>query len=186
MIATMKHAMIGAMAALGLVLAGFGPAWAVSLDEVADGMMRAALVEGTDTPVKPLKGKVVVVTFFASWCPPCRNEFKHLNDLVERSGGDRVTVIGINLFEAWGGNKNPARMARFLADTNPKFALIEGSEALRVAFGDVERIPSVIVIGADGREAWRFVHQRGSAKTHATIEDLTTALTAAGLSIASQ
>ena len=186
MIDAMRHAIFGAVMALGLALVSSGPAWAVSLKDVDTYLTGAALVEGTDKPVAPFKGQVVVVTFFASWCPPCRNEFKHLNHLIERVGEDRITVIGINQFEAWGGKKNPARMARFLADTTPRFALIEGSETLRVAFGDIERIPSVIVIGTNGKEAWRFVHERGSNKTHATIDDLTSVLTAAGVSVASQ
>lgn len=176
MIAAMRYAIFGAVTALGLAFVSVGSASAVSLKDVEAHIMGAALVEGTDKPVGPLKEQVVVVTFFASWCPPCRNEFKHLNHLLETAGEDRVEVVGINQFEAWGGKKNPARMARFLADTKPQFALIEGSEALRVAFGDVERIPSVIVIGADGKEVWRFVHERGSTKTHATIDDITSAL----------
>lgn len=186
MIAAMRDAICRASLALGLLIVSYGVAWSVTLDEVAAEISSAALVEGTDKPVGPLKGRVVVVTFFASWCPPCRNEFTHLNHLMKRSHGNQITVVAINQFEAWGGKKNPARMARFLADTNPQFAVIEGSEALRVAFGNIERIPSVIVIGTDGRETWRFVHQRGSAKTHTTIEDLTEALSAAGATFASQ
>ena len=186
MIDAMRHAIFGALAALGFALVSLGPAWAVSLKDVEAYIMGAALVEGTEKPVQPLNGQVVAVTFFASWCPPCRNEFKHLNHLIETVGEDRVVVVGINQFEAWGGKKKPARMARFLADTKPQFALIEGSEALRVAFGDVERIPSVIVIGTKGNEVWRFVHERGSDKTHATIDDITLALKAAGISTGSQ
>ena len=186
MIAAMRDAICNATLALGLLIISFGAAWAVTLDEVAAALSGAALVEGTDKTVGPLAGRVVVVTFFASWCPPCRNEFSHLNQLLKRSGDNRITVIAINQFEAWGGKKNPARMARFLADTDPQFAVIVGSETLRVAFGNIERIPSVIVIGTDGQEAWRFVHERGSAKTHTTIEDLTAAVSAAGASFASQ
>lgn len=182
----MRHAIFSALAALGFALVSLGPASAVSLKDVDGYIMSAALVDGTDKPVAPFKGQAVVVTFFASWCPPCRNEFKHLNHLIESVGEDRILVIGINQFEAWGGKKNPARMARFLADTKPRFALIEGSEELRIAFGDVERIPSVIVIGTDGNEVWRFVHERGSKKTHATLDDITSALDAAGISTGAQ
>ncbi len=156
---------------------------AVTLDDVGHLMTAAPPVEGTDKAVSNLRGRPVVVTFFASWCPPCTAEFRHLNNLRARLKGDEVAIVGINQFEAWGGKANPARMARFLGRTKPRFPLIQGSEALRVAFGNVERIPTVVVIGADGSEAWRFVHQRGATKTHATMKDLEAALTAAGLAM---
>ena len=117
----------------------------------------------------------VVVTFFASWCPPCTDEFSHLNELVEREGDD-VSVLAVNLFEDFGGKKNPTRMQRFVERTAPRFGMIEGSEDIRIAFGDIDRIPTVVVYGLSGREVWRFVHERGAEKTHATLEDLRQAL----------
>ena len=87
-----------------------------------------------------------------------------------------VTFVGINLFEAWGGVKDPARMARFIARTTPDFALIEGDGGISAAFGSIDRIPTMTVFGADGREVWRFVHERGASKTHATAEEILKAL----------
>jgi hypothetical protein len=67
-------------------------------------------------------------------------------------------------------------MARFIARTRPKFALIEGNEEISAAFGTIDRIPTMTVFGADGRENWRFVHKRGASKTHATAEEILRAL----------
>jgi len=123
-----------------------------------------------------VQGKPVVVAFFASWCPPCTNEFDEMAQ-VQKAVGDRpVTFVGINLFEAWGGAKDPARMARFIARTRPDFALIEGNQEISAAFGTIDRIPTMAVFGADGRETWRFVHKRGASKTHATVEEIIKAL----------
>ena len=91
-------------------------------------------------------------------------------------GARPVTFVGINLFEAWGGAKDPARMARFIARTRPNFALIEGNEEISAAFGTIDRIPTMTVFGAEGREVWRFVHERGASKTHATAEEILRAL----------
>jgi thiol-disulfide isomerase/thioredoxin len=123
-----------------------------------------------------VQGKPVVVAFFASWCPPCTDEFDEMAKVQAAIGDRPVTFIGINLFEAWGGEKDPARMERFIARTRPDFALVDGSPDISAAFGTIDRIPTVAVFGADGRETWRFVHERGAVKTHATAEEIIKAL----------
>ena len=162
-----------------LVLVAFGPIihacageadWRELRELLID---RPAIGEGDDGVI-PDRGPVIVA-FFASWCPPCTDEFRHLNRLAGIEG-DGAAIVAINLFEAFGGEKNPARMARFLHRTRPRFPLLDGSGDIRRAFGDIDRIPTVIVYGMSGREVWRFVHERGAEKTHATYEDLTAAL----------
>lgn len=133
-------------------------------------------VSAKDFEPASVKGKPVVVAFFASWCPPCTNEFDEMAKVRAAIGDRPVTFIGINLFEAWGGEKNPARMARFIARTSPNFALVEGNSEISAAFGTIDRIPTTVVFGADGDETWRFVHERGAVKTHATADEIMKAL----------
>lgn len=128
---------------------------------------------------KPSQGKPVVVTFFASWCPPCTDEFGHLNKIAANSEFADAQIVGVNVFEDFGGVKNPERMARFLERTDPQFELVKGSPSIREAFGNIDRIPTVVVYDGSGREIWRFVHERDAEKTHATEEDLIGALTQA-------
>lgn len=122
----------------------------------------------------------VIVTFFASWCPPCTDEFQHLNDLAGDARFADATIVAINLFEDFGGVKNPAQMARFLERTKPSFRVVEGSQEMRKAFGQIDRIPTVVVYGRSGEEIWRFVHERNAKKTHATRQDLERVLNGIG------
>lgn len=123
-----------------------------------------------------VQGRPVVVAFFASWCPPCIDEFEEMAKVQSSIGDRQVTFIGINMFEAWGGEKDPARMARFIARTRPNFALVDGDPEISAAFGTIDRIPTVVVFGAAGHETWRFVHERGAVKTHATADEIIEAL----------
>ncbi len=123
-----------------------------------------------------LNGKPVIVTFFASWCPPCNEEFKEIAKVQRDAPQLGLQVVAVNAFENWGGQADPERMQRFLDRTTPDFPLIEGSQQVLAAFGPVNRIPMVVVFDSQGRETWRFVHARGASKTFATAEDILQAL----------
>ncbi len=151
------------------------PAGAANWNELRPLVADATPIGMQHPEAVPRKGPVIV-TFFASWCPPCTDEFEHLNAIAANDAHKDATIVAINLFEDFGGEKNPERMARFLAQTQPQFRLIEGTPAMRSAFGDIDRIPTVVVYGASGDEIWRFVHERNAEKTHATRQDLERAL----------
>lgn len=143
-------------------------------------MVAAAAPIGTVVQDPLPRNGPVIVTFFASWCPPCTDEFQHLNDLAGDTRFKDTTIVAVNLFEDFGGVKNPARMVRFLERTEPNFRLVEGTQEMRKAFGQIDRIPTVIVYGNSGEEIWRFVHERNAVKTHATRQDLEKVLSGLG------
>ncbi|MCY6379475.1 TlpA family protein disulfide reductase [Hoeflea prorocentri] len=138
--------------------------------------VESAPVMGGARALDQNSGGPVIVTFFASWCPPCTDEFRHLNALSASGEFNDVQIVGINVFEDFGGVEDPGRMERFIERTEPDFALVKGSKAIRAAFGGIDRIPTVIVYGHAGEEVWRFVHERNAEKTHATEADLRQAL----------
>lgn len=139
-------------------------------------LLQALPALGDSDALAPGEDRPVVVTFFASWCPPCTDEFAHLNKIVANPEFADAQIIGVNVFEDFGGVKNPERMVSFLEKTDPQFTLLTGSPDIRDAFGGVDRIPTVVVFGKSGEEVWRFIHVKDAVKTHATEADLIDAL----------
>lgn len=164
-----------------IVLAAIAPGVAAEEPPVFDGSQRAAIEAMepmTQTPAPNLAGKIVVVTFFASWCPPCTAEFRELNDLRGRLPAERVEIVALNIYENHFKKNREARLARFIDRTAPRFALLTGEPdaALSARFDGVERIPTVFVFDAEGALVTRFIHERGAEKTHANADELEAAI----------
>ena len=136
----------------------------------------APAIIGEQVPEKSLVSKPVVVTFFASWCPPCTDEFKALNEVRAAYPAGKATIVAVNLFEKWGGKEDPVRMARFLKRTKPDFYVVKGNKQIAKDFGKIERIPSLVVYDPKGKEVWRFIHLRGAEKMSATASEIKAAL----------
>lgn len=160
---------------LGFVLLAGTPTLA-DTDDPLSLLPAAPAIIGDQVDAKELAGKPVVVTFFASWCPPCTDEFKALNEVRAEYPDSKATIVAVNLFENWGGKENPVRMARFLKRTKPEFYVVKGNKKIAKAFGNIERIPSLVVYDPKGAEVWRFIHLVGATKMSATAKDVRTAL----------
>lgn len=134
----------------------------------------AAMNPLTERRPGALERRVVVVTFFASWCPPCRPEFGYLNEVRRTFPEREVAILAINLFEDFFSKDRAARMARFLDRTKPEFAVLQGPRdpEIEARFGGVDRIPTVYVYDRAGEPAYTFIHQAGAEKTHATAAEL--------------
>lgn len=137
-----------------------------------------AMTPLTGHPARALDGQIIVITFFASWCPPCRPEFGHLNEVRQAFPEDDVAILAINLFEDFFRKGKAQRMARFLNATRPDFPVLRADDdaAVETRFGGVDRIPTVYIFDRQGKPAYTFIHQDGAEKTHATAVELTAAL----------
>lgn len=127
-------------------------------------------------PFSPPVGKVAVVTFFASWCPPCRVEFRHLSAIRRHYPAADLDIVAINLFETWAGQSDPGRLNRFLKATKPQFTVVRGTDDISKRFGGITRIPTLLVFDRNGRMAYRFIHETGATKQHVEAAELRTVI----------
>ena len=168
------------------ILAAFlaAPARAESDGIALDQARRAALVDlpplvRTQLLEAHLTGRVVVIGFFASWCPPCRPEFETLNAIREEFAHEDVEVVAVNIFEDHFKQDLESRLASFLVKTAPLFKVVGEGERVAELFGPVTRIPTTFVFARDGQPAMHFIHEQGASKTHASLDELRAAVAAA-------
>jgi cytochrome c biogenesis protein CcmG/thiol:disulfide interchange protein DsbE len=113
--------------------------------------------DGKTLSLANLRGKVVLVDFWASWCGPCQTEFPAL-DAMYRSLHDRgVEVVAVNLDE------KHADAERFLADHPHEMPVVFDPTGKSAETFGVEGMPTSFVIGRDGRV--RFVHVGYTSRT---------------------
>ena len=133
-----------------------------------------SMIPLTDMAAPPLENKPVLITFFASWCPPCRPEFAELNSLRKRYPSDKLEIVAINVFESHFDDPGQIRMKRFLRKSAPHFSILAPQDDTSVIrqFGNLDRIPTVYLYDGSGQSRYSFIHQQDATKTHVTAAEL--------------
>jgi thiol-disulfide isomerase/thioredoxin len=100
---------------------------------------------GETVALEKLKGRVVYVDFWASWCGPCRRSFPWMNEMQAAYGARGFTVVGVNV------DKRRADAERFLRDTAASFTVVYDEAGKTPAAYAVKGMPSSYLVGPDGR-----------------------------------
>ncbi|MEM8948876.1 MAG: TlpA disulfide reductase family protein [Pseudomonadota bacterium] len=157
---------------LSVSLGALGKAEAANGDGLGDILGKLPIIRGDAVSEGALHRDVVLVAFFASWCPPCKYEFPHLNTIQKAYGDQGFQVIAVNVFETFDGLSTPAKLEAFLDDVDPRFPILKGDAETRRIFGNLDRIPTMFVFDRDGAPAFVFRHEWDAEKTHLTEEEL--------------
>ena len=105
------------------------------------------LLGGGEFELAREKGKVVVLDFWATWCPPCIQSLPGLIEAMSAFPADQVRFVGVNQAEP------AAQVQRFLSTRGWKLAVaLDASQDVGSQFG-AESIPQTVVIGPDGKVA---------------------------------
>ena len=118
------------------------PAGSVPFDELGKD------IQGSKIRISDYRGKVVILSFWASWCGPCKKELPVLAGVVKRVGPDQLQVIAVNFHDE-------PKPFKYVADVLKDFpiTILRDQNGRTANKYEVRAIPRMIVIGRDGKVA---------------------------------
>jgi len=125
-------------------------------------------LEGKETTLAPFRGKVLVVEFFATWCPPCRKDLPQIAALQETFPVEKVAFVAVS---ADGTTDTVGNLPAFLKEADLKIPVLVGGSLFVDRFAGVDKqggrqvvLPQTYVFDGNGELVMRLVGEQKSKK----------------------
>ena len=109
-------------------------------------------VNGKPVNLAEFKGRLVVLNFWATWCPPCRQEIPGFVALQRKYQDKGLVIIGVSLDQ-----RGPGVVKPFIGRFGVNYPVVMGNEQIVSDYGGVEAIPTTFIIDRQGKVV--TVHQ---------------------------
>ena len=119
-------------------------------------------LEGNSLTLSDFKGRVIILNFWATWCPPCRREIPDFVELYEKYKDEGLLIIGVNL------DRGDSRSVKqFSKEYKINYPIVLGNVNVTQDYGGVRAIPTTFVIDRKGNIKEKYV----GYQPRATFED---------------
>ncbi|WP_165489966.1 TlpA family protein disulfide reductase [Propioniciclava sinopodophylli] len=144
------------------------PASATAVEGGLPDLLLGCLGSGRQVNLAALRGKPMIINFWAQWCAPCRLEAPHLKEFAARAGDD-VLVLGVDF-----ADPDPALALEFASEAGWTYPHL--TDPLKQTAGPVrfQGIPITLYVDAEGVIAYRAIG--GIASTEQMVKDADTFL----------
>ena len=113
--------------------------------------LKLKTVTDEEIDLSAMKGRMVIVNFWATWCGPCIAEMPSLQALTTKMGTKNVALIGVNFHES------PQKIRDFQAKYNVKFPLLRDAWQEASAAWKVAVLPTTFIVDSNGTLRYRVV-----------------------------
>jgi peroxiredoxin len=120
---------------------------------------------GNEFKLEDARGNLVMLDFWATWCPPCLRALPHVQGLHEEFGGKGLVVLGIN-------NEDPEKVASFTEEKGLTFRTLSDASGKAFSAYGVKGIPTTVLIDREGVVQNIFVGYTAEEKLRAAVLEL--------------
>jgi thiol-disulfide isomerase/thioredoxin len=122
-------------------------------------------LDGKNMRLSDLRGKAVLLNFWATWCGPCKIETPWLVELQNQYGHDGLQVVGVEM-----GDDGKDEITKFMKDMGVNYPVLIGKEAVGEAYGGVPALPETFFIGRDGKIVDKIIGLKGKGDIEDSIK----------------
>ena len=114
-----------------------------------------SVVDGKPVTLSSFKGKVIILNFWATWCPPCRMELPDFVQLYAAYKDKGLVIVGVGLDEGGAEVIN-----KFMQKQPLNYPVLAGNKDVTKAYGGIQGIPTTFIIDKDGNIKNKIVGAR--------------------------
>jgi len=173
---------VAALVAAGLLFFGFHMArraGASNTQQISKSSMAPDFslqtLDGKSMRLSDLRGKVVLLNFWATWCGPCKIETPWLVELQNEYGSQGLQVIGVEE-----GDDSKEEIQKFSTDMGVNYPILLGKEEVGDAYGGVPALPETFFIGRDGKILDKIIGLKGREDIEESVKKALRATDASG------
>jgi cytochrome c-type biogenesis protein len=122
-------------------------------------------LEGKSFQLAELRGRVVLLNFWATWCIPCRSEIPELNNMHHDLEARGLSVVGVSTYDGADGVRN------FWKDIKQDYPVLLGDQAVESKFA-VSALPTTFILDREGRIRTKIIGERRRDAFEAAVKPL--------------
>ena len=121
-------------------------------------------LDGQSMRLSDLRGKAVLLNFWATWCGPCKIEMPWFIELQRQYGPQGLQIVGVAMDDS-----SKEDIAKFAKEMGVNYPVLLGKEAVGDAYGGVPALPESFFIGRDGKIVDKIIGLKGRGEIEESI-----------------
>jgi thiol-disulfide isomerase/thioredoxin len=136
-----------------------------AIGSMAPGFSLKSVPDGQTVTLASLKGKAVLVNFWATWCGPCKIEMPWLIDLQKKYGPEGLQIVGITKEDT-----DEKAIASFMKKMGVNYTVVVGTPAVQDLYGGIDGLPTSFFLGRSGKVVQEIIGLDSESKLEDAIK----------------